>query len=124
MKLVIEGDQRDFAELLEGAKNHRDAIHTMRQSLQMRRGRGHDLTVDAGRRVAICETLVNKLVQAINDAVPDKSTGTYEGSLTVGSDMPLVYGRPRQAKDRVKGANLRRRKQLPIERNEQLRLVS
>lgn len=102
MRLTAEYTHNELTELLLAAENRLIQVTAVRHNIQRNFGRGHELTVEAGRSVATCTVLLEKLKSDVIKAklLPAASHGTYEGSpgAQVADEMPLVYGRPRGSK--------------------------
>jgi hypothetical protein len=111
MRYILDCESTVMNELLAAADT-RVALRNIRHlDAQRNYGRGHEVTIEAGRALARAKMGRTQLKLAAEAAEPERATGTFEGSLQVGDEMPFVYGAPRNdpRSPRVKRSNARRR---------------
>ena len=97
MRYVIELESIDY-EVLQQAVAHYEISTAIEHHRAQADGRGSRRAILMGQRLNAAARVKRALVDAKSNAVIPRSTGTVTGSLQVGEDMNLIYGRPRPVK--------------------------
>lgn len=97
MKYTVDLQSPDMDVLFEKVdKLLLNAAMTHHSRMAQMFGRGHAVTVKAGRDVDAIRRAVGALRKSMDEATPERADGEpFEGSLQAGDEMALVYGRPR-----------------------------
>lgn len=108
MKYEVYMESPLMEELLAAAEARIAVVHVAHMHAQRSYGRGSDITVAAGRKVAAVRTALTELRDAVRRAEPERASGIFENAtLQVGDHLSLVYGK--RPSPRVKRSNAHRK---------------
>lgn len=99
MKASVEMPSPAWRVLLRELDRRILTMQAHKYATSERHGKGHTLTVAAGRDIELMKSALKALTDAFNEAAskPQDITQSAAGmtALQVGDEMPLVYGKPR-----------------------------